>query len=40
MMMDDTLGCTMEAPAARAYAVLPVGVATIIPTVMKGSSSK
>ena len=32
MMMEETLGCTIEAPAARAYAVLPVGVATIIPT--------
>ena len=40
MMMEETLGWTMEAPAARAYAVLPVGVATIIPTVMKWSPEK
>ena len=26
-----TLGCTMEPPAAAAYAVLPVGVDTIKP---------
>ena len=40
MMMEETLGWTMEAPAARAYAVLPVGVATIIPTVMKWSPER
>lgn len=30
-MMAGTLGWTMEAPAAAAYAVLPVGVDTITP---------
>lgn len=30
-MMAGTLGWTMEAPAATAYAVLPVGVDTIRP---------
>lgn len=29
--MQGTLGCTMLAPAAREYAVLPVGVAMMIP---------
>ncbi len=32
MVMAGTFGCTMDAPAAAAYAVLPVGVATIKPT--------
>lgn len=31
-MMAGTLGWTMEAPAAAAYAVLPVGVDTITPS--------
>ena len=31
MTMAGTLGCTMEPPAAAAYAVLPVGVAMIRP---------
>lgn len=29
--MAGTLGCIMDAPAATAYAVLPVGVETINP---------
>lgn len=31
-MIAGTLGCTMEAPAPTAYAVLPVGVETINPS--------
>ena len=30
-IMQGTLGCTMLAPAANEYAVLPVGVAIMIP---------
>jgi hypothetical protein len=30
-----TLGCTTEAPAAQAYAVLPVGVEMIKPEIMR-----
>lgn len=33
--MQGTLGCTILAPAAREYAVLPVGVAIMIPTMCK-----
>lgn len=35
-MMAGTLGWIMEAPAAAAYAVLPVGVDTITPVGQRG----
>lgn len=34
--MQGTLGCIMEAPAATAYAVLPVGVEMIRPVEKNG----
>lgn len=37
-MMAGTLGWIMEAPAAAAYAVLPVGVDTITPVGQRGCS--
>lgn len=38
-MMAGTLGWIMEAPAAAAYAVLPVGVDTITPVGQRGDIS-
>jgi len=36
MTIAGTLGCTIDAPADAAYAVLPVGVDIIKPTISNG----